>query len=361
MVFNAVAWVLLVLAVAACYVSPAKCWWLALFGLGYWLWWLLVVAGTILLVLLRTKWVMVNVVLLLITWPFTQLVFGWPGKQMASRSAPNSLSVLTYNVKNFDLYNWTGNRQTRQHIFDVLQREQPDIICFQEFYTDSLTYRNLSYVADSLHYPFHFFKPSYSYYYENSHHQDGQTLSWGLAIFSRYPVVDSGVVSFEGTGSGQAIYADVLKGAERLRIYNTHLHSIHLGYDDYDTLDELRETQNTQWFRVKNILRKMRNAYRRRALQAERLAKAIHEYSGKKLVCGDFNDPPTSYSAAQISASMNDMFKDLGTGFGNTYLNRFGFFRIDYVLYSNGITPLSYQILPDACSDHYPVKAQLAW
>ena len=46
----------------------------------------------------------------------------------------SSLKVLSYNVRLFDLYNWTENKKTRDLIIQQIKKENPDIICFQEYY-----------------------------------------------------------------------------------------------------------------------------------------------------------------------------------------------------------------------------------
>ena len=62
------------------------------------------------------------------------------------------IKVMSYNVKNFDVYNytleWNYKYETRNKIFNLLKSENPDILCFQEYYfekskkfktTDTLT------------------------------------------------------------------------------------------------------------------------------------------------------------------------------------------------------------------------------
>ncbi|MFN8309401.1 MAG: endonuclease/exonuclease/phosphatase family protein [Chitinophagales bacterium] len=354
--FNALALMAYAMSLAAAFISPERCWWLAFAGLAFPI---LVVALMLIEIpaaIFGSKLFFVNALVLALSWPVIQKVFN------ISFSSSNQkkvwLTVLTYNVKNFDLYNWSGNLQTRRKIFDLLKAQHADVLCFQEFYTDPVAHPNLEYLRDSLQYPFVYFKPSYAYIYSNENEQK-RPLSWGLAIFSRYPIVDSGYVTLQKNESGQCIFAGLNVGGQRLRVYNTHLHSVHLDYDDYDTLDELRETQNTQWTRVRNILRKLRRANRKRALQAEIIAAHIRRYKQPRLLCGDFNDVPVSYAAHRIGANLRDAFCDAGSGIGNTFANPIGFFRIDYVLYDPSLRAASYACIRQPLSDHYPVKVEL--
>ena len=43
------------------------------------------------------------------------------------------MKVMSYNVRLFDLYNWSHNTATRNEILDLIRVEDPDILCLQEF------------------------------------------------------------------------------------------------------------------------------------------------------------------------------------------------------------------------------------
>ena len=45
------------------------------------------------------------------------------------------LKVMSFNVRLFDLYNWSQNEKQNQ-IISFIKKENPDIICFQEYYYD---------------------------------------------------------------------------------------------------------------------------------------------------------------------------------------------------------------------------------
>jgi len=48
----------------------------------------------------------------------------------------DAMKVLSYNVRLFDQFKWTGNQNyfTRNSIFEFVHSEQADIVCFQEFF-----------------------------------------------------------------------------------------------------------------------------------------------------------------------------------------------------------------------------------
>ena len=346
---------MLLLACLSCYISPSAVWFLSFLGLGFPYVILSVVVFAFLWALWRRKMFWVNMVALVLSAPMIRTVValhGVPNKE-------HGVKLMTYNVKNFDLYNWTGNKETRMKIMQLIAKENPDVICFQEFYTDDVDFFNTEYLRDSLGYTYHFVSATYDKWYKRNTDKKPHHLQWGLAIFSKYEITDTGVVDFGKTMGNKCIYADLKIKSKPLRLYNTHLQSIHLGYDDYDTIEELSENQNTNWYRVKNILRKMKRASAKRATQAQAVASAMQQYEGNKMICGDFNDAPVSFSYHTICHDMQDAFIEKGRGFGKSFANKFGWFRIDYVLAAPTIKINSYRSISVELSDHYPVVVEI--
>src|SRR4029078_13545654 len=61
------------------------------------------------------------------------------------------IKVMSYNVKVFDLYNWSHNIETRAKIFNLINDESPDIMCLQEFFSrDSSRFNNVDTLAHVL-------------------------------------------------------------------------------------------------------------------------------------------------------------------------------------------------------------------
>ena len=51
-----------------------------------------------------------------------------------NENVKGGIKVLSYNVRDFDLYNWSHNKETRNKIFSFLKNESADIVCLQEFF-----------------------------------------------------------------------------------------------------------------------------------------------------------------------------------------------------------------------------------
>ena len=349
--FNVCVLVVLLLACMSCYVSPSVAWPLSFLGLGFPLIIVFLLVFVVLWAVWRRRIFWVNLVALLLCFPFIRTVFAFH----FSPAEEKGVKLMSYNVRNFDLYNWSGNKKTRAKIMGLIRKENPDIICFQEFYTDNDEFYNVEYLCDSLGYKYHYLHATYDKWYKNTSQMKWYHLQWGLAVFSRYEIIDTGVIHFDEKGGNQSIFADLSVKGKTLRIYNNHLQSIHLGYDDYDTIEELSENQNTQWYRVRNILRKMKHAFAKRADQARLVHDHVSKYQGQKIVCGDFNDSPVSYTYQTISSGLNDAFIKQGKGFGQSFDTKIGFFRIDFILPDPTIQINSYHSIHRAYSDHFPV------
>ena len=90
-----------------------------------------------------------------------------------------SIKVMSFNVRLFDLYNWTENNDVKQKIIELIKDQNPDIVCFQEYYyqksNDFIT-REL--IIEELQLPF---------YHESFSDESRNNSYFGLATFSKFP------------------------------------------------------------------------------------------------------------------------------------------------------------------------------
>ncbi len=346
----------LIASCLACYIDPSVFWPLQFLGLAF----PFIVLFAILFLLIsagaRTLIFWVNLAAIMLSWPFIKTIVSLHSDQ---EETPKAIKVMSYNVRNFDLYNWSGNKATRSDIMQLIRAEAPDIICFQEYYTDDNEFKDTEYLRDSLGYAHHYMRITFDKDTKTENARRSNHMQWGLAIFSRYDIVDKGLVQLGQSNANQCMYADLRIDGHLLRVYNTHLQSIHLGYDDYDTIEELSENQSTSWRKLKNILRKMKRATAARAHQARTLQEAIARYQGPRVLCGDFNDAPVSYTYHTISRGMQDAFVARGMGFGSSFATRLGVYRIDFMLTDPAIAIHSCRTIHRRLSDHYPIVATL--
>lgn len=348
---NHIAAISLLLSYLANYISPERLWVIAFFGLAYPV---LVIINILFIVywtLQLKKRAFYSLIVIFGGWlqlnSFFQIHFN---NQTNNTQKP--IKVMSYNVKVFDLYNWTHNLETRNNIFSLIGDEDPDILCLQEFFSrDSSKYNNLEKLTS-----FQKAKHVHVEYTTNS----VKNQHWGIATFSKYPVVGKGKVDFGYRGNNVCIYTDLQVGKDTIRIYNMHLQSIAFGTDDYRYMDDLEKNKETEDIEhSKNIVKRLKRAFIKRAKQADLIQESISKSPYPVIVCGDFNDTPASYTYATISENLKDAFVEAGNGFGKTYSGKFPSFRIDYILHSNQFKAYEFRTIHEELSDHYPIVTYL--
>ena len=88
---------------------------------------------------------------------------------------------------------------------------------------------------------------------------------------------------------------------------------------------------------TEGIITKLKSAYSKRTPQVQTLKKELEMCKLTKIVGGDFNDVPMSYTYHELSQDLKDAFSQKGSGLETTYKGLFPSFRIDYLLYSDAM------------------------
>jgi len=261
----------------------------------------------------------------------------------------HGITILTYNVRLFNYYQWHTDTSAWQNMVEFIHSVDPDIVCLQEFVTLPGTDHDLEHLAGKL-------APlSYSHVFYTNRVKN--KLNFGMAIFSRYPIVFKENIGFRESING-SMYSDIAAGSDTFRVYNCHLQSVRLGKDYNNLLDSLIfNYSDKQLGELREISLRMKGAYIRRAEQADILSESIASSPYPVVVCGDLNDTPLSYAYRTLSNDLNDAFITSGKGTGNTFRGYLPSVRIDYVLYGPFFEAISYDTYKINWSDHFPVKA----
>lgn len=330
-------------------IGPSAFWPLAFVAMGYPIMLVITLAFTFYWALRRRWYFILNLFFLVIKWEYVTATinFTFPNSDHAE-----GIKVMSYNVRMFDRYNWSNDRTTKQRAQEFIFGQQPDILCIQEFYLPKGDrFRSIDTLSNSNSIK-HLHTVNYKANANAKHRQ-------GLATLTRFPVIEKGEVDLDDSHSGLAIYTTMLVGDDTVRVYNLHLQSIHLGKHGYEVIDELMKKQDLEDVNGgKMVLRQMKKGFIKRAEQAEIIAKHISECEHKVIVCGDFNDVPTSFAYQTISNGLEDSFSQAGSGLGSTYV-RVPFFRIDNILFSEGFEAVEHTVHPYELSDHFAVTATL--
>lgn len=174
---------------------------------------------------------------------------------------------------------------------------------------------------------------------------------YGMAIFSKYPIIGTELVQFDGLTGNMCVYADIKIDTTVYRFYNVHLQSFKFKKQDYKFIKELPTDNDEKIKQSKGILNRMKSAYLKRSEQVELIKEHARLSSMPYFIVGDFNDPPVSYSYNELSRGLKDAFVENGSGMGKTYIGMMPNFRIDYILYPRTFTGLNYKTYK-LSSDH---------
>ena len=339
---------MLLMTYLSVYVSPASAWIFAFIGMSYpfvlffnllfIVWW----------VIFKKWYFLISLFCIIIGWNTFRKFFQFQPKKAEPVLTENTIRLLTYNVRLFNYYQWHKDTATWQKILGYIQSENPDIVCFQEFITLPHSKHDLNNLKKKL--------SSLSYFYVYYTDQVPGKINFGMATFSKFPIVHKQKIVFEHSLNG-SIYTDIIYKADTLRVYNCHLQSIRLRNDYNDLLDSLFfNYSDKQLDELKDMSGRMRQAFIQRAGQVDILARQIRISPYPVIVCGDFNDTPVSYAYHQIGSKLEDAFIEAGSGTGNTYSGNLPYVRIDYVFYSFPFHAHHYQTKKIDWSDHFPVR-----
>jgi len=290
--------------------------------------WLIVANGLYfaLCLLLRTKRIFIPFLALLIA----ILSFGsFYGFTSGDGGVPpqESFTLMTYNTQGFNARGYYEPKNAGEQIVAFIARQQPDIICFQEF--------NRTFLK-------HFQS------YENRMVTPATSGKTSQAIFSRFPILKSDLISFPESANS-ALFADILKGKDTLRVYNVHLQSYQIPSRSFLYVNNGR-----------NFLKRLNQVALKHRQQAQIVRDHIENSPYPVILSGDLNATPFSRPYRILSKGMEDSFKEKGRKWGATYyLNQMLPYRIDVVLVSRGIEVARHQNFDIRASDHLPVQVTL--
>ncbi|MDR0794385.1 MAG: endonuclease/exonuclease/phosphatase family protein [Chitinophagaceae bacterium] len=348
---------LFLLACLTPYLNPASWWQIGFLGL-------LLPYLIILLVFCVIFWLFAKPVLALI--PFISLCIGW--KQInaifayhftesfqSENKADSSIRLITWNVGS--MYGTSNDVEKKKLDRDEIARDikklAPDIICLQEF-NHSLTQGagadNIGLFKDK--YPYYFFSKDYDK--RNGFYQSG------IIIFSKFPIIDSGKITYPAPIAESFIYAGIVKGNDTFRVYTVHLQSFKFNPADYADMEKIKARDEEALAASKNIFKKMKLAFSRRGIQANTIHDFLKQDKYKSIICGDFNDVPGSYTYFHIRNERQDAFLKKGFGIGRTYLSLAPTLRIDYILPDKNFNVLQFDMIDEGLSDHFMLVADLS-
>ncbi len=336
---------LLLLSYLSVYINPATNPLPALFGLAY----PYIAAANLLMVGIWTasmRWyALISAVALVAGFSHINNFIRFAGH---SGAEPQHLKFMSYNIRYFNYYE-TDESDSYGKMTALLRKEDPDILCLQEYFVrgdPAAGERKLKErMGGRRHTHFKLVK-------------SGNSIRYGIATISRYPVIARGDIIHPGTAS-LTIYTDIVVESDTFRVYNNHLQSFHLNAIEGNIFNEIADEQKrgVAMKKVKTIYRSLMRGFSSRALQVDRVRRHIETSPYPVIVAGDFNDTPVSYTYRIMRRGLRDAFVDAGYGAGFTYRGNYPANRIDYILYGDCFECTDFDVLRVKYSDHYPIVA----
>jgi len=262
----------------------------------------------------------------------------------------SSIKFLTYNTRMCgDLKKHT--RKNHNNIIQYALDSNADIICLQEFtVSDNHEYLTMKDIDRA-------FK---KYPYKHIQFKQKNTEN-GVATFSKYPIINKQKIDY-ASRYNNSIFSDININGKIVRVINNHLESNRL--TEYDKEMPIKLKNDFDAYKLTGVTRHFSNklgaAYKLRAVQADSVANVIAQSPYKVIVCGDFNDVPSSYAYTKVKGKLKDAFAETGTGLGWTFNEKYYHFRIDYVFFdSDAYSIIDYKADKVNYSDHYPVLCHI--
>ena len=184
---------LLMISLSASYISPEKFWFIPFFGLLLPLLIFIHLLFSIIWILRKRYFAVVSLLAIAVCLPQIMRLFATNLGHNEISSSTKKIKIMSYNVRDFDLYNWSENKNSKQEIFKTLQEKNPDIICFQEFYTDTSKAFNTIKQLQAIGYNYHFFTREVKL---------RGTDEWGIATFSKFPILEQGNIMKQPFNTG---------------------------------------------------------------------------------------------------------------------------------------------------------------
>ncbi len=227
-----------------------------------------------------------------------------------------NVRLLSWNI-------WMG--KYLPEIVDLLRKEHPDIIAFQEVIQDQGGKNNTAEtIAKKLGYHWEF-APVTSFTHE------GRTVDWGEAILSRYDIDTSKVLELSIDPRHVGLLANIRIGNQTLHVISTHLTHTHQSasvHQEEEALSLVRQTPKDRTI----IMGDFNALPESKTIGIMNDSLTLADSANQPTWCVYPDGCPTCYPGA---------VKD----------------RLDYIFTTRDLTVSNYRVIPSDGSDHLPIAA----
>ena len=353
-VLNIITAVLYLLSCLAPYIKPTDSWVIAVLGLAFPFLLALLIGFIFLWLILKLKRVWYSIVVLLAGYKSINVFWAFNAPSAFQyQEKSNQIRIASWNVARFLEWKRNNNEksQTRLKMLEQIQKQNPEILCLEEFFhsPDSAFYNNISEIK-AMGYPYYYF----------SYDPDGDFQYIGSAIFSKYPMLDTGLVRYFRPSMTEAlVHADIKVNDDTIRVFTTHLQSVQFRQKDYEAIREIKSAEDSLINNSKTVLAKLRKAIILRSSQADIARQIMDDSPYPAIFCGDLNDTPNSYTYFTIRGDMQDAFLQKGFGIGRTFSSVSPTLRIDYIFADQNFRVSQFTRVVKYLSDHFMLMADV--
>lgn len=353
-VINVVVMLLYLLSCLAPYIKPTGAWYISFFGLAFPFLLVLMILFAFIQLILRSKLVILSVIILLSGFKSILVFWGFnTPTEFSEEKKSSDIRIASWNVARF--LEWKKNSseksRTRLKMLEQIRQQDADILCLQEFFysPNEKFYHNVKEIQN-MGYPWFCF----------SYDPDGEDQYIGSVIFSKYPIIDTGIIRYFRPSMPEAlIYADLKINSDTIRVFSTHLQSVQFRQRDFEAISEIRNANDSLFANSKTVLSKLRRAMKYRSTQAEVVRQILDDSLYPVIFCGDLNDVPNSYTYFTIRGDMQDAFLKKGFGVGRTYSSLSPTLRIDYLFFDDHFQVGQFTRVVKRLSDHFMLLADV--
>ena len=230
------------------------------------------------------------------------------------------LKIMSYNVRYLNVNGWSKEKNTAQKIQTFIRKENPDILAMQEY----------AIVPDIT------WEEPYQFFYKTGD-------IGGVAIFSKYPFLDKGKLTFENSHNG-AIFADIVLKTDTIRVYNIHLESF--------AIKNLKK--------IKTNFAKISSGFQKQSKEVKMILSHSEKSPYRCIFMGDFNNTEFSWVYRQLKKNKIDCAEGFSKWLGATYRFPTPLLRIDFILADKRLKNVGYKKFEVTHSDHFPIMAWLS-
>ncbi|MDX5321354.1 MAG: endonuclease/exonuclease/phosphatase family protein [Bacteroidota bacterium] len=342
-ILNLLAGLALLLSYAAPYVSPMIWWIAAFFGLAFPLLFVINLLFALYWLINGKLKLIFSLACLFLGYPHFGKVYKLSGNETARTE--NDVLLMSMNVKYFGQ---TDGKIFLDSLLDEFSKENPDIVCFQEF-AEHPDYSKKQASSDKV-------KKKLGLKYMIMKDPKYGSPGKGTAIFTRFKPIRNGYVSFGPGNVNGAIWADlILNEKDTVRVYSCHLQSNNLGRKEEFHQQDV-QNQEVAVKKSKSIIKRLKVGFEKRSEQVALVCEHMESSPYKIIIAGDMNDTQLSYAYRRIRGEKKDAFVESGKGAGNTYVGPFPSYRIDYIFHDPSFESFNYKNGGNFGSDHKQIQ-----